>query len=168
MHPATVFSSPYAWIVWSFNYSCSHRSPFILLFLHPSCIQTSRRIRPISCFYTWLGYSHYVQNKNCQNFYYVFLFFRNRYRPNSTGCYGISVCLKDVKREGWTGIRGCMDSWNLLTVVSLLAYTDPNKPFKLYTDAYDIACGAALVQNVHCTPVSTAVRWMMKILNRRH
>ena len=61
-----------------------------------------------------------------------------------------------------------MDSWNLLTVVSLLAYTDPNKPYILYTDAYDIACGGALVQTVHCTPVvSTVVQWMMTILNRR-
>ena len=43
-------------------------------------------------------------------------------------------------------------------LLSLLAYTDPRIPFILYTDAYDIACGA-LVQNVHCTPVvSTAVR----------
>ena len=38
-----------------------------------------------------------------------------------------------------------MDSWNL-TVVSLLAYTDPNEPFILYTDAYDITIGAALAQ----------------------
>ena len=60
------------------------------------------------------------------------------------GCYGISVCLRGVKREGQTGIRGCIDSWNLLTVVSLLAYTDPNKSYILYTDAYDIACGGAL------------------------
>ena len=61
-----------------------------------------------------------------------------------------------------------MDSWNLLTVVSLLAYTDPNKPYILYTDAYDIACGGALVQTVHCSPVvSTAVRRMMNMLNRR-
>ena len=53
-------------------------------------------------------------------------------------------------------------------MVSLLAYTDPNKPYILYTDAYDIACGGALVQIVHCTPVvSTAVRRMMNILNRR-
>ena len=43
-----------------------------------------------------------------------------------------------------------MDSWNL-TVVSLLAYTDPNEPFILYTDAYDITIGAALAQKVHCT-----------------
>jgi len=56
-----------------------------------------------------------------------------------------------------------MDSWNL-TVVSLLTYTDPNEPFILYTDAYDIAIGAALAQKVHCTPmVSTAVRRMMKL-----
>ena len=34
-----------------------------------------------------------------------------------------------------------------LTVVPLLAYTDPNKPYILYTDAYDIACGGALVQS---------------------
>ena len=35
----------------------------------------------------------------------------------------------------------------------------PRIPLILYTDIYDIACGAALVQNVHCTPVvSTAVR----------
>ena len=61
-----------------------------------------------------------------------------------------------------------MDSWKLLTVVSLLANTDPNEPFILYTDAYDIAIGIALVQNEHCTPmVSTAVQWMMKILNQR-
>ena len=61
-----------------------------------------------------------------------------------------------------------MDSWNLLTVVSLLAYPDPNEPFILYTDASNIAIDAALVQNVHCTPmVSTVVRWMMNILNRR-
>jgi len=80
--------------------------------------------------------------------------------------YGM-LCLRGVKIEVWTGIRGCMDTWNLLTVVSVLAYTDPNEPFILYTDAYDIACGA-LVKNVHCTPVvSTAARWMMKILNRR-
>ena len=46
--------------------------------------------------------------------------------------------------EGWTWIRGCMDSWYFLTVESLLAYTDPNKPCILYTDAYDIACGGAL------------------------
>ena len=39
-----------------------------------------------------------------------------------------------------------MDSWNL-RVVSLLAYTDPNKPYIFYTDAYDIACGGALVQS---------------------
>ena len=46
-----------------------------------------------------------------------------------------------------------------LTVVPLLAYTDPNKPYILYTDAYNIACGGALVQNVHCTPVvGTAVQ----------
>ena len=38
-----------------------------------------------------------------------------------------------------------------LTVVPLLAYTNPNKPYILYTDAYDIACGGALVQTVHCT-----------------
>ena len=50
----------------------------------------------------------------------------------------------------------------------MLAYTDPNKPYILYTDAYDIACGGALVQTVHCTPVvSTAVQRMMNILNRR-
>ena len=48
--------------------------------------------------------------------------------------------------------------------MSLLAYTYPNEPFILYTDAYDIAIGAALAQNVHCTPmVSTAVRRMMKL-----
>ena len=51
-----------------------------------------------------------------------------------------------------------------LTVVPLLAYTDPNKPYILYTDAYDIACGGALVQTLHCIP---AVRRMMNILNRR-
>ena len=56
-----------------------------------------------------------------------------------------------------------MDSWNL-TVVSLLANTDPNEPFLLYTDAYDITIGAALAQKVHCTHiVSTAVRRMMKL-----
>ena len=38
-----------------------------------------------------------------------------------------------------------MDSWNL-TVVSLLAYTNPNEPFILYTDAYDITISAALAQ----------------------
>ena len=49
-------------------------------------------------------------------------------------------------------------------MVSLLDYTDPNEPFILYTDAYDIAIGAALAQKVHCTPmVSTAVRQMMKL-----
>ena len=36
------------------------------------------------------------------------------------------------------------------------------------TDVYDIACGGFLVQTVHCTPVvSTALRRMMNILNRR-
>ena len=56
-----------------------------------------------------------------------------------------------------------MDSWNL-TVVSLLAYTDPNEPFILYTDAYDITIGVALAQKVHCKPmISTAVRRMMKL-----
>ena len=40
-----------------------------------------------------------------------------------------------------------MDSRNL-TAVSLLAYTDPNEPFILYTDAYDITIGAVLVQKV--------------------
>ena len=56
-----------------------------------------------------------------------------------------------------------MDSRNL-TVASLVAYTDPNEPFILYTDAYDITIGAVLVQNVHCTPmVSTTVRRMMKL-----
>ena len=34
----------------------------------------------------------------------------------------------------------------------------------MYTDAYDIAIGAALTQKVQCTPmVSTAVRRMMKL-----
>ena len=43
-------------------------------------------------------------------------------------------------------------------VVLLLAYTDPNEPFILYTDDYDITIGAALTQNVHYTPmVSTTV-----------
>ena len=56
-----------------------------------------------------------------------------------------------------------MDSWNL-TLVSLLAYTNLNEPFILYTDAYDITIGTALAQKVHCTPmVSTAVRRMMKL-----
>ena len=41
-----------------------------------------------------------------------------------------------------------MDSWNL-TAVSLLAYTDPNEPFILYTDAYDITIGAALRGEPH-------------------
>ena len=29
----------------------------------------------------------------------------------------------------------------------MLAYNDPNKPYILYTDVYDIACGGALVQS---------------------
>ena len=50
----------------------------------------------------------------------------------------------------------------------LLAYTDPKKTYILYIDSYDIACGRALVQTVHCTHVvSTALRRMMNILNRR-
>ena len=34
-----------------------------------------------------------------------------------------------------------------LTVVPLLAYTDPNKPYVLYTDACNIVCGTVLVQS---------------------
>ena len=46
----------------------------------------------------------------------------------------------------------------------MLAYTDPNEPFILYTDAYDITIGVALAQKVHCKPmISTAVRRMMKL-----
>ena len=40
----SVSTSPFAWIVWSFNYSCGQGSPFIHLFLHPSSIQKSRNI----------------------------------------------------------------------------------------------------------------------------
>ena len=42
--------------------------------------------------------------------------------------------------------------------------TDQSMCIYMYTDAYDIAIGAALAQKVHCTPmVSTAVRRMMKL-----
>ena len=52
-------------------------------------------------------------------------------------------------RFKWTD--ECQKAFDLikqqLTVVPLLAYADPNKPYILYTDACDIACGAVLVQS---------------------
>ena len=44
-------------------------------------------------------------------------------------------------RLKWTDALKFDHNKQQLTVVSLLAYTDPNKQYILYTDAYDFACG---------------------------
>ena len=53
----------------------------------------------------------------------------------------------------------------------MLAYTDPNKPYILYNDAYDIACGGALVQTVlytcgkYCGTTNDEIRRYVRCTN---